>query len=106
MANARAQQGLLKLSSLNVVQGNLLEKYVLEGTLGQGNYGKAVLASRIEHPGDKVVIKQILLSDVDERAREVRDTMLSNVFLAMEDRSLFVSWLAGSPTGGENPFSV
>lgn len=57
-------------TGLRLREGGLLEKYVLEGTLGQGNYGKAVLATRKED-SERVVIKQIQLSDVDERAREV-----------------------------------
>jgi hypothetical protein len=67
---ASAQQGL------KLCQGNLLEKYVLEGTLGQGNYGKAVLAKKVDNPNEKLVIKQIPLSDVDDRAREVSGAKL------------------------------
>lgn len=44
-------------------------KYDLLSTVGAGSYGKAVLATR-KADGEKVVVKQIFLRDLDDKARE------------------------------------
>ncbi|GAX76016.1 hypothetical protein CEUSTIGMA_g3459.t1 [Chlamydomonas eustigma] len=54
---------------LNIRHGALSHAYELQRTLGQGAHGEAILATRLED-GEQVVVKQIRLSDMEERAMQ------------------------------------
>ncbi len=83
-----------------------MHRYALSNTIGQGNYGKAILATRKEDgeqvnsvlliwvfawvflqvclaPVQQVVIKQILLSEIDDKAREVRKNTIDSRALSV-----------------------
>ncbi len=56
-------------SELNIRHGALSHAYELQRTLGHGAHGQAIVAKRLED-GEQVVVKQIRLSDLDDKARE------------------------------------
>ena len=49
--------------------GALAQQYELQHDIGQGAHGRAILATRMED-NELVVIKQIRLCDMDDKARE------------------------------------
>lgn len=57
--------------TLNISEQAVSERYTLGDEIGCGSYGRAVLAHRKED-GLQVVIKQISLLDMDDKARLVR----------------------------------
>ncbi|GLC55209.1 hypothetical protein PLESTB_000959900 [Pleodorina starrii] len=54
--------------TLNISERPVSERYILGDEIGCGSYGRAVLATRIED-GLSVVVKQIRLFEMDEKAR-------------------------------------
>eukprot|EP00798_Chlamydomonas_sp_ICE-L_P011862 gene11862-14968_t len=54
---------------LNVRCGSLAQKYDVGDEIGSGSYGRALVAIRHED-GEKVVIKEIRLSDMDEKQQQ------------------------------------
>ncbi|KXZ45774.1 hypothetical protein GPECTOR_50g567 [Gonium pectorale] len=65
--------------TLNLSEAPVSERYVLGEEIGCGSYGRALLAQRIED-GQPVVVKQIRLFEMDEKAR--LDTLTEAKLLA------------------------
>lgn len=56
--------------TLNISERAVSERYILSDEIGCGSYGRALRATRIED-GLHVVVKQIRLFEMDEKARMV-----------------------------------
>jgi serine/threonine protein kinase len=72
MSNQMADSGHSIIAAdpaLNIRHGALSHAYELHRVLGQGAHGEAILATRLED-GEQVVVKQIRLSDMEERAMQ------------------------------------
>lgn len=57
------------MKDVNISEHPIESNYELQGTIGVGSYGKAVVATR-KLDNEKVIVKQILLSEVDDKIRQ------------------------------------
>ncbi|KAF5836889.1 kinase-like domain-containing protein [Dunaliella salina] len=74
-----------ELQDLDVLTGTkgkqaISSKYVLQGTIGSGNFGKAVLACRSDSPDEKVIIKQIQIQEDSIREDALREAKMLSQF--------------------------